>query len=172
MNQAPVGIFDSGVGGLSVLAPTLELHISMLRSILDRAGVPLLEIAPRPYGYDFTCCLTHDVDFAGIRRHGLRHLPADQIAIRRALERRAIERGLSIVADAAPIGTNAADFSEFGIYNETIYNRAKLMYGPLVLRQAQDERVNGTVKLTSDARAGARARACRSQRRSHCPARR
>jgi hypothetical protein len=43
----------------------------MLRSILHRAGVPFLEIAPRPYGYDFTCCLTHDIDFFGIRRHGL-----------------------------------------------------------------------------------------------------
>jgi hypothetical protein len=51
------------------LAPTLELHIALLRSILLSAGVSFVEVPPRPYGYDFTCCLTHDLDFFGIRRH-------------------------------------------------------------------------------------------------------
>jgi hypothetical protein len=49
----------------------LELHIGLVRHLLLEAGVPLLEIPPRPFGYDFTCCLTHDVDFYGIRRHKL-----------------------------------------------------------------------------------------------------
>jgi hypothetical protein len=49
--------------------PTLELHIDLLRSMLRESGVPFLEIPPRPHGYRFTCCLTHDVDFFGIRRH-------------------------------------------------------------------------------------------------------
>ncbi len=38
---------------------------------------------------------------------------------------------LEILDRTQPIGTSAASFSEFGIYNEMIYNRAKLMYGQL-----------------------------------------
>ncbi len=38
---------------------------------------------------------------------------------------------LEVHGRAQPIGTNSADFREFGIYNEMIYNRAKLMYGQL-----------------------------------------
>ena len=50
--------------------PTLELHISILRDQALRAGVPLVEVPPVPPGYDFMACLTHDVDFVGIRQHG------------------------------------------------------------------------------------------------------
>ena len=49
--------------------PTLELHIALLRHFLKEHNVPFVEIPPRPEGYDFVCCLTHDVDFFGIRRH-------------------------------------------------------------------------------------------------------
>jgi hypothetical protein len=38
---------------------------------------------------------------------------------------------LELAGRTQPIGTPAYDFSEFGIYNEMIYNRAKLMYGQL-----------------------------------------
>jgi hypothetical protein len=38
---------------------------------------------------------------------------------------------LEVTGRAEPIGTNSADFSEFSIYNDMIYNRAKLMYGQL-----------------------------------------
>jgi peptidoglycan/xylan/chitin deacetylase (PgdA/CDA1 family) len=51
--------------------PTLDLHISALREWVLEAGMPLLEILPVPAGYNFACCLTHDIDFAGVRRHGL-----------------------------------------------------------------------------------------------------
>ena len=51
------------------LIPTLELHIAVLRHLLIESNIPFLEIPPRPYGYNFICCLTHDVDFFGIRRH-------------------------------------------------------------------------------------------------------
>ena len=51
------------------LTPTLELHIELLRHILIESNVPFVEIPPRPAGCDFICCLTHDVDFFGIRRH-------------------------------------------------------------------------------------------------------
>lgn len=53
--------------------PTLEIHISILRNLILDAGVLLLEIPPVPAGYDFITCLTHDVDFAGIRNHKFDH---------------------------------------------------------------------------------------------------
>jgi hypothetical protein len=55
------------------LIPTLELHISLMRSWILNAGIPLVEIPPVPWGYKFTACLTHDVDFAGIRLQKLDH---------------------------------------------------------------------------------------------------
>lgn len=51
------------------LTPTLEFHIAVLRDLLIVCQIPFVEIPPRPHGYDFICCLTHDVDFFGIRRH-------------------------------------------------------------------------------------------------------
>ena len=49
--------------------PTMEFHIALLRETLHSAGVSFVEVPPRPDGHDFICCLTHDVDFFGIRRH-------------------------------------------------------------------------------------------------------
>ncbi len=49
--------------------PTLDIHISLLRSIMVSSGVPFVEIPPVPAGYDFMACLSHDVDFTGIREH-------------------------------------------------------------------------------------------------------
>jgi hypothetical protein len=49
--------------------PTLDLHIALMRQWIIKAGIPLLEIPPVPPGYQFLACLTHDIDFLGIRRH-------------------------------------------------------------------------------------------------------
>jgi hypothetical protein len=49
--------------------PTLEIHIANLRRWILTAGVPLVEIPPIAKGSKFFACLTHDVDFAGIRNH-------------------------------------------------------------------------------------------------------
>jgi hypothetical protein len=49
--------------------PTVEHHIATLRHLLLESGVSFVEVPPRPHGFDFICCLTHDVDFFGIRRH-------------------------------------------------------------------------------------------------------
>jgi len=49
--------------------PTLEHHIHILRKLVLNSGLHLIEILPAPIGYNFIVCLTHDVDFAGIRRH-------------------------------------------------------------------------------------------------------
>ena len=51
--------------------PTLELHIARLRRWIADAGLSLLEIPPVPAGSDLIACLTHDVDFLGMRRHRL-----------------------------------------------------------------------------------------------------
>jgi len=51
------------------LTPTLDLHIALLRDLLTQSGVSFLEVTPHPPGCEFICCLTHDIDFFGIRRH-------------------------------------------------------------------------------------------------------
>jgi hypothetical protein len=51
--------------------PTLDLHIALMRRWIVEAGIPLWEIPPAPAGHQFLACLTHDVDFLGIRRHRL-----------------------------------------------------------------------------------------------------
>jgi hypothetical protein len=53
--------------------PTLDIHISLLRAIMVTLGVPFIEVPPVPAGYDFMACLTHDVDFVGVRDHKLDH---------------------------------------------------------------------------------------------------
>jgi hypothetical protein len=52
---------------------TLEMHIGMLREWILQAGIPLVEIPPAPAGHGFAVCLTHDIDFVGIRRHRFDH---------------------------------------------------------------------------------------------------
>jgi len=49
--------------------PTLEAHIECLREWILASGLPLVEIPPVPAGFRYACCLTHDIDFEGIRRH-------------------------------------------------------------------------------------------------------
>jgi len=53
--------------------PTLDLHIKILRESILAEGIHLLEIPPVPSGYSFAVCLTHDIDFIGIRQHFLDH---------------------------------------------------------------------------------------------------
>jgi hypothetical protein len=62
-------LLTEGQPATHALVPTIELHIESLRRLLLDAGVSFVEIPPRPDNYDFIGCLTHDVDFFGIRRH-------------------------------------------------------------------------------------------------------
>jgi hypothetical protein len=55
------------------LIPTLDVHISLLREWILNANIPVVEIPPVPAGYEYVCCLTHDIDFAGIRNHNFDH---------------------------------------------------------------------------------------------------
>lgn len=54
-------------------SPTLELHIGLLRDLITRSGLPLVEIPPIPAEYAFIACLTHDLDHPVIRNHWLDH---------------------------------------------------------------------------------------------------
>jgi hypothetical protein len=51
--------------------PTLDLHIALIRRWILEAGIALWEIPPVLPGHQLIACLTHDVDFLGIRRHRL-----------------------------------------------------------------------------------------------------
>jgi hypothetical protein len=62
-------LLSQGQPSENALIPTLDLHISILREILVRCGVPFAEVLPAPARCDFMVCLTHDVDFTGIREH-------------------------------------------------------------------------------------------------------
>jgi hypothetical protein len=62
-------LLTEGQSATHALTPTLEWHIALLRYFLVESKVSFVEIPPFPAGYQFICCLTHDVDFFGIRRH-------------------------------------------------------------------------------------------------------
>jgi len=53
--------------------PTFEIHIALLRDCMRDAGLPFVEVPPVAAGSDFMACLTHDVDFTGIRQHKFDH---------------------------------------------------------------------------------------------------
>ena len=53
--------------------PTLDLHIKMLKDWILHEGIPLLEIPPAPADHSCAVCLTHDIDFVGIRNHKFDH---------------------------------------------------------------------------------------------------
>ncbi len=57
----------------NAIIPTLEFHIAMLLDWILQAGMPLVEIPPIPADQKFFVCLTHDIDFAGMRRHKFDH---------------------------------------------------------------------------------------------------
>ena len=64
-------LLTQGQPASRAMIPALELHIDFLRQSLIQAGIPFVEVPPRPEGAAFVCCLTHDLDFFGIRRHRL-----------------------------------------------------------------------------------------------------
>jgi len=66
-------LITKGQPAVNALIPTLDIHIAMLRHWIIDSGVHLVEIPPVPLGYRFITCLTHDVDFIGIRYHFLDH---------------------------------------------------------------------------------------------------
>ena len=53
--------------------PSLDHHIELVRRWILETGIPVVEIPPSPAGFSHSVCLTHDIDFIGIRRHLLDH---------------------------------------------------------------------------------------------------
>jgi hypothetical protein len=49
--------------------PTLDCHLELLRELITRAGVLLVEIPAVPAGHRFMVCLTHDIDHPILRNH-------------------------------------------------------------------------------------------------------
>jgi hypothetical protein len=66
-------LLTSGQPVANASLPALDLHIAFLRDLITGCGIPLVEIPPVPDGYQFTACLTHDVDHPAIRQHNWDH---------------------------------------------------------------------------------------------------
>lgn len=66
-------LLTTGQPAKNAAIPTLDLHIALLRELITRSGLPLIEIPPVPEGYAFTACLTHDVDHPVLKNHCLDH---------------------------------------------------------------------------------------------------
>jgi hypothetical protein len=62
-------LLSQGQPAANAHIPTLDIHISLLRSLMVSSGAPFVEVPPVPRGCDFMVCLSHDVDFTGIREH-------------------------------------------------------------------------------------------------------
>jgi hypothetical protein len=66
-------LFRQGQPSQYALFPTLDIHIAVLRDWIFRAGIPWIEVLSSPSGFDFTVCLSHDIDFLRIRDHKFDH---------------------------------------------------------------------------------------------------
>ena len=66
-------LFPDGQPVENALFPTVKSQISIMRNWILSAGIPLVEIPPVAFGYNYFTCLTHDIDFVGIRRHKFDH---------------------------------------------------------------------------------------------------
>lgn len=71
--QEVAHLLSTGQPPENALIPALDLHISILRKLILHAGITFVEIPPVPAGYNFIVCLTHDIDFVGIRYHKFDH---------------------------------------------------------------------------------------------------
>ncbi len=66
-------LFSAGQPIEQAHIPTLDIHIRMLRNWILSEGIPLLEVPAAPADHAFAVCLTHDIDFMGIRDHKFDH---------------------------------------------------------------------------------------------------
>ncbi len=66
-------LLTTGQPASNAAMPALEMHITILRELINGCGIPLVEVPPVPDGYSFIACLTHDVDNPSIRQHQWDH---------------------------------------------------------------------------------------------------
>jgi peptidoglycan/xylan/chitin deacetylase (PgdA/CDA1 family) len=52
---------------------SIDAHARLLRTWILEEGIPFVEVPPSPSGHSFSVCLTHDIDFIGIKQHKLDH---------------------------------------------------------------------------------------------------
>jgi len=62
-------MLEAGQPAVNAGIATLELHISLLRDLITKSGIPIVEIPPSPPGHSFITCLTHDIDHPILRNH-------------------------------------------------------------------------------------------------------
>lgn len=66
-------ILRHGQASRHARVPTLDIHILIMRDCMINAGLSFIEVLNRPAGFDFTACLTHDIDFLRISDHKFDH---------------------------------------------------------------------------------------------------
>jgi hypothetical protein len=62
-------ILNTGQPAANAGSATLELHIALLRDLITKSGLPVVEIPPVPEKHKFIICLTHDIDHPVLRNH-------------------------------------------------------------------------------------------------------
>jgi hypothetical protein len=66
-------VLETGQPAANAGIATLELHIALLRNLITKSGIPVVEIPPIPEGHSFIACLTHDIDHPVLRNHCCDH---------------------------------------------------------------------------------------------------
>lgn len=66
-------LLTNGQPAKNAAIPTLDIQITLLKTWILEAGLPIVEIPPVPEGHNFIACLTHDTDFIRIRDHFFDH---------------------------------------------------------------------------------------------------
>ena len=66
-------VLNAGQPAANAGSATLDLHIALLRDLIVKSGIPVVEIPPVPEGHNFIVCLTHDIDHPAIRSHCFDH---------------------------------------------------------------------------------------------------
>jgi len=66
-------ILRAGQPAANAESATLDLHIALLRDLITKSGIPVVEIPPVPEGHSFIVCLTHDIDHPVLRNHCCDH---------------------------------------------------------------------------------------------------
>ena len=66
-------VLNAGQPVANAASATLDLHIVLLRDLITKSGIPVVEIPPVPEGHRFVICLTHDIDHPVLRNHCCDH---------------------------------------------------------------------------------------------------
>jgi hypothetical protein len=62
-------VLNAGQPAANAGSATLDLHIALLRDLITKSGIAVVEIPPVPDRHSFIICLTHDIDHPVLRNH-------------------------------------------------------------------------------------------------------